>query len=182
MANPFRPRFRIDVRPRFPRGLVAGVVALVVLASCGWVGTTSPLPTPSASPAQSNEPATPAESASETPATWTPGPSVAAPSVAVATASPAPRPTARPTPRPTVGPTPTPPAPCKTAPLIYHGSRTSKWIALTIDDGYSSAAVLADLARSSRRSASTRHGSRWDRSSPRIRQRGEPSRPPVSRS
>jgi peptidoglycan/xylan/chitin deacetylase (PgdA/CDA1 family) len=45
-----------------------------------------------------------------------------------------------------VGPAPPPPAQCKPAPLIYHGSRTPKWIALTIDDGYSSAAVRADLS------------------------------------
>jgi peptidoglycan-N-acetylglucosamine deacetylase len=94
---------------------------------------------------------------SATPGSATPAPTVAAwptgtPSMTLtpsANPTPSPRPTLQPTPRPSVRPTASPTAStatCKSAPLVYHGTRTSKVIALTIDDGYSSAAVLADLA------------------------------------
>lgn len=60
------------------------------------------------------------------------------------TLSPSPSPTL--TPHPTPGPTPSRQPAIEAAPLFYNGSRGLKVVALTIDDCYSSSAVLADLA------------------------------------
>lgn len=63
------------------------------------------------------------------------------------TDSPTPAPTPTPPPSHAVTPKPTPTLPPgKQAPVDYHGSRSRKVIAITVDDCFSADAVLADLA------------------------------------
>lgn len=128
------------------------VVAWLVAACAGSPATTPPVtvtiqPLTSATALPTETPASAVPSSSPSPTPPTPP-------------SPTPRPSA--SPNPTIRPTPVstannPGVPCPSgivratatgpaAPLVYAGPRTQPVIALTIDDGASDSAVLADLA------------------------------------
>ena len=124
----------LDHRPRPHRHRQIAIVAItVLLGACvplGLVVPTSPSSTPTTSIA---------------PSLGAPPPPSLAPS-ANTTRSPKPSPTVTPKPpKPKSTPLPTLPPGVGLAPYFYHGSRTRKWIAITIDDGFSNSAVLADL-------------------------------------
>jgi peptidoglycan/xylan/chitin deacetylase (PgdA/CDA1 family) len=85
-------------------------------------------------------------SCTTTPADVLPTPVLSPSATPSVTPSPTPSPIPSPTPRSTPRPTPSLRPPAEAAPLYCNGSRTVKVVALTIDDGYSNSAVLADLA------------------------------------
>lgn len=134
------------------RRLVSSGLVLVLLASACGGPAASVMPSTSLGPTSS-----PSVTPDPTAVPATPGATIEPSNrpTTVPTTGPTPKPTIRPTPRPTPTPNPTTPATpspaatlpaCDPAPLVHHGPRTSRAVAITIDDGFSIEAVLADLA------------------------------------